>query len=129
VADNGAFFPQGRVRANGREGLFDDVVGEGWRLVASDPSVLQGLGAEQRAFWQGLGGETVAFGGEGGLEDLEGVYGAWFAANGCAAAIVRPDWYVFGTAKHGAGLDSCLAQLADSLKPQASAPSARALKG
>jgi 2-polyprenyl-6-methoxyphenol hydroxylase-like FAD-dependent oxidoreductase len=123
--DGGGFFPQGRVRANGREGLFDDVMGEGWRLVAADVGLLEGVRPAQQAFWRGLGGFSVAIRGPGGFDDLDHVYADWFAANGCAAVVVRPDWYVFATAKDGAGLDRRLSELAETLASGSAALPAR----
>ena len=35
----------------------------------------------------------------GALEDLGGTYRAWFTAHSCSLAVVRPDWYVYGTAR------------------------------
>jgi hypothetical protein len=32
------------------------------------------------------------------LFDINGTYSQWFAAHHCAAVLVRPDFYVFGTA-------------------------------
>ena len=37
VDGSGEFFPQGHVRLNGREALFDDIVGPGWCIVARCP--------------------------------------------------------------------------------------------
>jgi 2-polyprenyl-6-methoxyphenol hydroxylase-like FAD-dependent oxidoreductase len=111
----GEFFVQGRVRSEGRAGLFDDLVGPGPCIVARG-EVLAGLDDLQRRRWARLGGRLALIDGEtvdpevAELTDLDGVYGAWFHAHGCEAAVVRPDWYLFGTAADdeelGALLDS-----------------------
>ena len=44
----GAFFPQGRVRSGSRAGLFDDIVGAGWCVVASETETPNGLTASHR---------------------------------------------------------------------------------
>lgn len=108
----GEFFVQGRVRAaDGREGLFDDVVGQGPCVVARGEA-LAGLGPEARQRWRRLGGRLALLAEEGGSDpdavavvDLDGTYGAWLDAHGCEAAVVRPDWYLFGTAAGGAELE------------------------
>ena len=85
---------QGQVRHNGREGLFDDVVGRGWQLLLSGEAGLDG------PTWQAIRelGVTVAdFGSDGDTVDLDGSYAAWFARLGAEAVLVRPDFYVFGT--------------------------------
>jgi flavoprotein hydroxylase len=93
----GALFPQGRVRTgDGREGLFDDVVGRGWALVSTGGDPSAALDAETRAWFHALGGVTVDVGTSGTLRDLDGVYERWFAANGVTVALQRPDFYVFG---------------------------------
>ena len=65
VAGTGEYFPQGRVSSGGREGLFDDVVGPGWCIVASDPVALDRLTPAHRAAWASIGGRIAAFGGAG----------------------------------------------------------------
>ena len=60
VAGSGEFFPQGRVRSNGREALFDDIVGPGWCIVACEPDVLDALTASQRDAWKAIGGRIAA---------------------------------------------------------------------
>jgi 2-polyprenyl-6-methoxyphenol hydroxylase-like FAD-dependent oxidoreductase len=49
------------------------------------------------------------------LLDSDGTYAAWFDAHDCEAAVVRPDWYLFGTADRGEKLpeliDATLAAL------------------
>ena len=122
IADHGGLFPQGPVRAAGRYGLFDDVVGQGWCIVTSDPALPRQLAPVVLEPWRMIGGRLAvvqAEPGPGGIQDLDGVYGSWFAANGCTAAVVRPDWYVYGTAGSGDGLAALLDRLARSLQPRA----------
>ena len=122
VADTGTFFPQGRVRSGLQEGLFDDVVGSGWCIVATSPELLSHLTAPECQAWDALGGHVVAIGGPdaaSGLADVDGTYADWFAANQCRAAIVRPDWYLFGIATDAGQLASTLKQLNQSLQGKA----------
>ena len=119
IADHGGLFPQGLVRADGRSGLFDDVVGAGWCIVASDRGALEALTAQRRAAWEAIGGRMTVVGASGApgtLEDLGGVYADWFAANACSVTVVRPDWYVYGTASGGEGLAALLDRLAQALQ-------------
>ena len=50
------------------------------------------------------------------LEDLDGTYREWFAAHACSVAVVRPDWYLYGTARDGRELIRLLEKLAQSLQ-------------
>ena len=54
----------------------------------------------------------------GALEDIGGTYRAWFAAHSCSVAVVRPDWYLYGTAQNGPELTALLDQLTQSLQRQ-----------
>jgi 2-polyprenyl-6-methoxyphenol hydroxylase-like FAD-dependent oxidoreductase len=114
----GEFFPQGRVRLGGVEGRFDDVVGAGPCIVATGDAAAA-LDPARRERWRRLGGRLALVvapgcrngsGGEGveEVEDLDGTYGRWFEQSGAAAAVVRPDWYLFGAAADGTGLVSLL---------------------
>jgi hypothetical protein len=95
-------FVQGRVEYAGKSGLFDDVVGQGFSLLARG-DLAQVLKEDQREFLASIGthvlrlarGETT---GGDSFVDLEGRYAAWFEQNGCEAVLVRPDFYVFGAA-------------------------------
>jgi 2-polyprenyl-6-methoxyphenol hydroxylase-like FAD-dependent oxidoreductase len=122
VASSGEFFPQGRVRSNGQEGLFDDIVGYGWCIVTSEPGVLDALTSSNRDAWTAIGGRMAAVAAPlspGVLEDVDGIYSAWFAAHSCSVAVVRPDWYVYGTARDGQELTALLERLAQSLRREA----------
>jgi flavoprotein hydroxylase len=95
----GKLFPQGRVRAaDGRVGLFDDVVGRGFALVATDGDPLAALDAETGAWFTGIGGVGAHVGADAPVRDLDGTYARWFDAAGATVALQRPDFYVFGTA-------------------------------
>ncbi len=87
---------QGRVRRDGREGLFDDVVGRGWQLLLRAKAPSPALGGSERDAIRALGGVVADFGPEGDTVDLDGVYAAWFDRLGVEAVLVRPDFYVFG---------------------------------
>jgi len=115
AADAGAFFPQGRVRGGrGREGLFDDVFGQGPCVVVRNDQLLDELGAEEREAWRRLGGHFAV---TDARADLDGTYAAWFDAHECVAAVVRPDWYLFGSAADGEELNRLLGAVAGVLSP------------
>ncbi|WP_168074855.1 bifunctional 3-(3-hydroxy-phenyl)propionate/3-hydroxycinnamic acid hydroxylase [Caulobacter sp. SSI4214] len=89
---------QGRVRYNGKEGLFDDVVGRGWVLISRQEPELT---PAQKAFLNEVGGFSVCVGAEGSgaeVEDLDGVFVKWLESTGCTSALVRPDLFVWGSA-------------------------------
>jgi 2-polyprenyl-6-methoxyphenol hydroxylase-like FAD-dependent oxidoreductase len=104
---------QARVRLADREGLFDDVAGRGWMLLARSPEAAAGLSEAGLAFWRSLGGRTCIIGteGEGAIEDVEGYYGRLFDEYGCDAMLKRPDYYLFGTAKGPDGLTRLLTEI------------------
>jgi FAD binding domain-containing protein len=121
VTGSGEFFPQGRVLSNGREALFDDVVGPGWCIVTCEPELLKGLATSERDAWLAFGGKSMAVTvsqSDGSLEDLDGTYRSWFADHACSVAVVRPDWYLYGTAKSSRELTDLLDQLRHSLRRQ-----------
>lgn len=106
----GTLFPQPRI-ASGREArLLDEVIGAGLRVFIdgrSDTSALAALCAAHPE----LSAATIAPAGAGqpgALEEIDGVLAGWFDRHGVVAAIVRPDHYVFGTARNAAELGSLL---------------------
>ncbi len=88
---------QGRVRFEGREGLFDDVVGAGWQLLVCGAVVPFVLDDEAREVLRQIGAVVADFGPAGDTQDLDGIYGAWFERLGVEAVLVRPDLYIFGS--------------------------------
>jgi 2-polyprenyl-6-methoxyphenol hydroxylase-like FAD-dependent oxidoreductase len=96
----GRLAPQGRVRAGGRTGLFDDIVGGGWQLISrtGDPAGL--LGDADLSWFREIGGVTADVSGNGPVQDLDGAYRHWFTKYDCAAFLARPDFYVFAAGAH-----------------------------
>jgi 3-(3-hydroxy-phenyl)propionate hydroxylase len=110
----GSLFPQPRIASGKTTGLLDEVAGSGWRLFidgrSSDAHSLRSLGAAH----PDLSVAAVAPAGAGvphALEETEGVMANWFDRHGVVAAIVRPDHYVFGTARNAAELGDLLREV------------------
>ena len=101
----GTLFPQPWLRAGGQPQRMDAVLGNGWRLVLRGPgrpaSVPSALHVRVLSLAE--------------MPETEGVLAHWFQRHECAAALVRPDNYVFGVAAcvtaAGALLDEAAASL------------------
>jgi flavoprotein hydroxylase len=104
----GRLFVQGRVPGPGGPALLDDLVGVGWRLVATAATPPQPLPVAVGAWFRDLGGEIVVV---AAADDLDGTYAEWFAAHGVAVALQRPDFHLFGASADAAGAPALLADL------------------
>jgi 3-(3-hydroxy-phenyl)propionate hydroxylase len=104
----GSLFPQPWLQGTGRRERMDAAFGNGWRLVLAPGTPMS---AQARVF-PGL--RVVALG-EGNAVEMDGVAAAWFGRHSCAAALVRPDNYVFGCASAPADVDTLLDELAAAL--------------
>jgi 3-(3-hydroxy-phenyl)propionate hydroxylase len=106
-AARGTLFPQPWLHggAAGQRRRMDDVAGHGWRLVLAS-----GLAQPETEQMPGL--TVVAL---GAADDAEGVATAWFQRHECAAALVRPDNYVYGVAGSAAGAAALCAEAAAAL--------------
>jgi 3-(3-hydroxy-phenyl)propionate hydroxylase/flavoprotein hydroxylase len=84
-------------------GLLDQVVGTGFTLLTT-ADIGRLLRADGTAAALEEGGVRMAAltrylpSLDGEVLDVDGVYHAWFADLGCVAVLVRPDFYVYGTA-------------------------------
>jgi hypothetical protein len=105
----GDAFPQAKLRGE-REGLFDDIAGRGFMIVARGGDPLAALSAEDRALWQLLGGKVVRLGADG-LPDVDGRYGQLMDEYKADIIVKRPDFYIFGTAKSAQELPTLLGEL------------------
>jgi len=106
---SGDAFLQGRVRANGREGWFDDIAGRGFMIVARSADPTAALSAAERAFWRSIGGTTVRIGTD--IEDSDGRYTKLMGEYGCDVIVKRPDNYIFAAGKSASDLPAIIAEL------------------
>ncbi len=101
----GSLFPQGRVSFEGEELLLEDTIGSGFALYALDADPIELLDLDARLYLEALDCALVRVdSGQSGQQ----IYGDWFSRRGCAVALVRPDFYVFGTASPSAPETSAL---------------------
>jgi hypothetical protein len=84
----GRQFVQGRI--GGR--LFDEVHGNGWRLVVLDASV-DTVGRNELSWFESIGGRIIRLAGPDPL------FVGWFAEHATSYALQRPDFYLYGTAQ------------------------------
>jgi 2-polyprenyl-6-methoxyphenol hydroxylase-like FAD-dependent oxidoreductase len=106
----GDVFPQGRIARNGDgEGLFDDVAGRGFMIIARGSDPATALSADDAAFWDTLGGGFVQL--DGTVADVEGHYTRLMDEYGCDVLVKRPDYYLFGACPAVTDLPRLLADL------------------
>jgi 2-polyprenyl-6-methoxyphenol hydroxylase-like FAD-dependent oxidoreductase len=91
----GSLFPQAHVCVGGKSCLLEDTIEGGFALYALDADPPRLLGTAELDYLDKLGCVLLEIGAE---LDQQDVYRAWFEANRCTVALVRPDFYVFGTA-------------------------------
>jgi 2-polyprenyl-6-methoxyphenol hydroxylase-like FAD-dependent oxidoreductase len=112
----GALSVQGLVRRAGRAGRFDDVVGRGFQLIVAGGDPLAGLSREQRALIDEFDVTVAPLDATvpGGVHDIDGRLTGWLARHDAYAVLVRPDFYVFGSA----ALPQELPELLEDLRSQ-----------
>nr|AXL06697.1 3-(3-hydroxyphenyl)propionate hydroxylase [uncultured bacterium] len=102
----GEVVPQGRVSRDGHTGMFDDVVGRGFVLLATDDPH-SALDEDRLSFLANLDAHVVRLlppGGTGdGTVDVDEVYGQYLARFGASFLLVRPDYHVYGAAADPGG--------------------------
>ena len=104
----GTLFPQGRASIAGPPRLLEDLLDDGFVLYLHGADARSSLDSHARAYLHSLAASTVHISSE---IDLDGTYAAWFAKHECVAALVRPDFYVFGTAAAATDVSGLVARL------------------
>jgi hypothetical protein len=123
----GSLSVQGIVARAGRDGRFDDVVGGGFQLIVATGDPLEGLGAGDRALLDTLDATVASLSPDAphGVDDSDGRLTSWLAEHEAHAVLVRPDFYVFGSAASAEEvphlLDDLRTQLAISSPPTSGA--------
>jgi 3-(3-hydroxy-phenyl)propionate hydroxylase len=111
---HGSLFPQPRIASGSTVRLLDAVTGPGWRLIVDGRSKDAASMLSLCAARPDMSAAAVAPAGAGApnaLEETDGVLANWFDRHGVIAAIVRPDHYVFGTARDAAELGDLLREI------------------
>jgi 3-(3-hydroxy-phenyl)propionate hydroxylase len=106
----GARFIQPYVMRNGGRLLFDDATEGEFVLIARDKALLDAVDGNTRAFWQHIGGHDFALD-DGSFTDTDGSLGGWLIEHDAQAVLLRPDFYVFGTARDARETGGLIEQL------------------
>jgi len=99
TAGAGLLAPHSDVASGTRTGRFDDIVGRGFQVIVRGGAADALLGEEVHAGLQRIGARFASLGRHGAantLRDNSGRIDGFMAANGWAAMIVRPDFYIYG---------------------------------
>ncbi|MEV6362218.1 bifunctional 3-(3-hydroxy-phenyl)propionate/3-hydroxycinnamic acid hydroxylase [Nocardia asteroides] len=125
----GHLTPQGRLRHHGITALMDDLTGGGFVLLTDGDRAEATLTDRQWAFLDDIDATVVVLtaDGDGGTwADVDDTYLSHMRAHGHIAAVVRPDFYLFGTASDDDQLRALIEQLQARLsaaRPEKTIPS------
>ncbi|HSS61451.1 MAG TPA: bifunctional 3-(3-hydroxy-phenyl)propionate/3-hydroxycinnamic acid hydroxylase [Candidatus Limnocylindrales bacterium] len=113
----GTLSVQGLVARAGREGRFDDVVGGGFQLIVAGGDPGEQLSAADRALIDTLDMTVASLQANApcGVRDVDGRLTAWLQEHEVHAVLVRPDFYVFGSAPAAEDLPALLDDLRSQL--------------
>lgn len=123
----GRLAPHAEVRKGHVTGPMDRLLGTGFTLLLRDRQAADALSEPDRVKFETLGGR-VAYLGESGeqaahvIEDISGKLTAYFQTTGLCALLVRPDFYVYGTARSPQCIGALLQELHASLRLAQSLP-------
>ncbi len=108
---------QGRVISNGSVNRLDQFLTPGWTILTRHPVPDDIFNARQKAVLSALSIQIahVSRGTGPHFIDLDADYDLWFRGSGRKAFIVRPDAYVFGSARTIEDLPGLIDTLAESL--------------
>jgi 3-(3-hydroxy-phenyl)propionate hydroxylase len=118
---NGTLFPQPWVETAAGRQLLDAACGTGWRLVLDGGHRLAAASAiDDQARKLGMRVIRIATGPDaaaaGAVVEESGVVASWFQRHQCAAAVVRPDHYVFGVGMDIRSLCAMMSELSSRLQ-------------
>ena len=114
----GQTFPQRDVTLDGKSGPFDDVAARGFFLAGFGLDPTAHLDGDARAILEQLNAPAFAVSAEakpGVVVDNDGFYAAWAADHNLVAAIVRPDYYVFGIARDASAISGLVRRLGEGM--------------
>jgi 3-(3-hydroxy-phenyl)propionate hydroxylase len=129
AAAAGTVFPQPRVAtADGGSALMDDLLPPAFLVVSAAPEAQAGLGEAELAILRRIGAVRVVLRPSGAVASAptterdvvtmsasDDLFAGWLSETAAAAAIVRPDRYVYGVARAPSELARLVRQLSDAL--------------
>ena len=107
---SGEISAQGCVGYGGKQGRFDQVVGQGWFILCANTDTKTLLSDPQIELFRNLDGRILSVGPAGAgfdIDDIEGFYKNWMAELAVQYVIIRPDFYVAASAQTSAQLHRC----------------------
>lgn len=109
----GARFPQPPVMIAGRSVRLDDQLAGRFTLLTLEPPEADTMSDAAGSIWATVNGQTLHIGGDGrtGLQDPSSDLRTWFEVHDARWVVVRPDRYVFGTARTTAEVGDLIFQL------------------
>jgi flavoprotein hydroxylase len=116
----GDAFPQARVRGES-EGLFDNVAGRGFLILARGSDPIHVLTEQDLRFWHTLGGKFMRLQKDGTrlkageIIDVEGRDNQLMDEYGCDVIVKRDDYHIFGAARTVGDLPRLLSELREQL--------------
>lgn len=95
---------QSQVNYQGKTGLFDDLVGDGWIVMGLNEDPRKVLSEDQVTFLENIGAKFIKVSESSDITsvssnlvvDVDGKYKRYFNETGLEAVLVRPDYYLFG---------------------------------
>ena len=108
---------QGLIATPSGDVLLDDLTGGGFTLIAAAGEPLEELDGRGRALLDVLAAHVVSLDprADGGQRDADGRLTSWLREHGAHAVLVRPDFYVFGSAASAGDLPALIDGLRDQL--------------
>ncbi|MHA7987410.1 bifunctional 3-(3-hydroxy-phenyl)propionate/3-hydroxycinnamic acid hydroxylase [Rathayibacter sp. CAU 1779] len=111
ASGSASLMPQGRIARGGAVARFDALTNPGFQLIVRDePRLADAVIERARALVDDV--VTVS-----PVDDVDGIYSAWFDDHDAWAVLVRPDAYVFGSSADPAGLVELLDRLEHTVRP------------
>ncbi|MGW7069415.1 bifunctional 3-(3-hydroxy-phenyl)propionate/3-hydroxycinnamic acid hydroxylase MhpA [Streptomyces sp. NPDC054872] len=118
--DVGQLTPQYEVTHEGRTALLDDLTGGGFTILTDGVGPLDVLDSTDRDFLDDIGAHLVPLYAEsappGAYLDAPGGYVSHLREHAHVAAVIRPDFYLFGAAADAHGLRELVTQLREQLR-------------
>ncbi|WP_306322807.1 MULTISPECIES: bifunctional 3-(3-hydroxy-phenyl)propionate/3-hydroxycinnamic acid hydroxylase [unclassified Streptomyces] len=122
----GHLTPQYRVTHQGRTALLDDLTGGGFTILTDGTGPLDALHATDHDFLTRIGAALVPLHTDNaspdGYLDTPGGYLPHLREQGHVAAVIRPDFYLFGAAADAPELRELIGQLREQLRSPAPMP-------